>query len=233
MPTSGRRVRQRHDHRPRAARRHRAVHGRAPDRRPAADTDLVDHDSGAFGSAGTVVAGKATLAAAEELAVRIRASPPASGRSSPPAASLEDDAVLLRGNRVPLAELYDAAARSRRRTRRRGALGRDAAVRGVQRPRLPGGREHRDRGAADPAKRPGGRCRRGGQSAAVPRPDRRRNRPGPGRRAVRGSQGGRRRPRHHGRPPAVPRPLLRGRAPQRGVLRRHQPTSWARWARSP
>ncbi|HSO15873.1 MAG TPA: molybdopterin cofactor-binding domain-containing protein, partial [Arthrobacter sp.] len=38
-----------------------------------ADTDLVDHDSGAFGSAGTVVAGKATLAAAEELAVRIRA----------------------------------------------------------------------------------------------------------------------------------------------------------------
>ena len=37
------------------------------------DTDLVDHDTGAFGSAGTVVAGKATLAAAEDLAVRIRA----------------------------------------------------------------------------------------------------------------------------------------------------------------
>jgi putative selenate reductase molybdopterin-binding subunit len=37
------------------------------------DTDLVEHDTGAFGSAGTVVAGKATLAAAEELAVRIRA----------------------------------------------------------------------------------------------------------------------------------------------------------------
>jgi CO/xanthine dehydrogenase Mo-binding subunit len=28
------------------------------------DTDLVEHDTGAFGSAGTVVAGKATLAAA-------------------------------------------------------------------------------------------------------------------------------------------------------------------------
>ena len=50
------------------------------------DTDLVEHDTGAFGSAGTVVAGKATLAAAEDLAVRIRASPPASARSRPPAA---------------------------------------------------------------------------------------------------------------------------------------------------
>ncbi|ASN52853.1 molybdopterin cofactor-binding domain-containing protein [Sinomonas sp. R1AF57] len=38
-----------------------------------ADTALTDHDTGAFGSTGTVVAGKATLAAAEELARRIRA----------------------------------------------------------------------------------------------------------------------------------------------------------------
>ena len=37
------------------------------------DTDLVEHDTGAFGSAGTVVAGQATLLAAQELAVRIRA----------------------------------------------------------------------------------------------------------------------------------------------------------------
>ncbi|BCT77517.1 dehydrogenase [Sinomonas cyclohexanicum] len=37
-----------------------------------ADTALTDHDTGAFGSTGTVVAGKATLAAAEELGRRIR-----------------------------------------------------------------------------------------------------------------------------------------------------------------
>ncbi len=33
-----------------------------------ADTDLLDHDTGAFGSTGTVVAGKASLEAAQELA---------------------------------------------------------------------------------------------------------------------------------------------------------------------
>uniref|UniRef100_UPI0039F040DF molybdopterin-dependent oxidoreductase n=1 Tax=Sinomonas sp. G460-2 TaxID=3393464 RepID=UPI0039F040DF len=38
-----------------------------------ADTALTDHDTGAFGSTGTVVAGKATLAAAQELAGRILA----------------------------------------------------------------------------------------------------------------------------------------------------------------
>lgn len=37
-----------------------------------ADTALTGHDTGAFGSTGTVVAGKATLAAAEELGRRIR-----------------------------------------------------------------------------------------------------------------------------------------------------------------
>ena len=36
------------------------------------DTDLLEHDTGAFGSAGTVVAGKATLGAALELATRIQ-----------------------------------------------------------------------------------------------------------------------------------------------------------------
>ena len=36
------------------------------------DTDLVEHDTGAFGSTGTVVAGKASLAAATELAERVR-----------------------------------------------------------------------------------------------------------------------------------------------------------------
>ncbi|SDP47602.1 xanthine dehydrogenase, molybdenum binding subunit apoprotein [Arthrobacter sp. ok909] len=76
------------------------------------DTDLVHHDSGAFGSAGTVVAGKATLAAAEDLAVRIRAF--AAGLRQIPAAGcvLETDAVVCEGTRVPLTEIYDAAERA-------------------------------------------------------------------------------------------------------------------------
>ncbi len=76
------------------------------------DTDLVDHDSGAFGSAGTVVAGKATLAAAEELAARIRAF--AAGLWHIPAAGcvLETDAVVCEGTRVPLTEIYGAAERA-------------------------------------------------------------------------------------------------------------------------
>ena len=186
------------------------------------DTDLVEHDTGAFGSAGTVVAGKATLAAAEELAVRIRAFAAGIRQIQSSGCVLDGDAVVCEGTRVPLTELSDAAAAGRRRTCRRGALGRHAALGGVQRPRFPRGREHRDGGAADPAERAGGRRRRGGQSAAVPRPDRGRDRAGAGRRAVRGGQGGRRRPGHHGHPAAVPHPLLRRRAAQRGVLRRHQ-----------
>ncbi|GAA2137591.1 molybdopterin-dependent oxidoreductase [Arthrobacter humicola] len=76
------------------------------------DTDLVEHDSGAFGSAGTVVAGKATLAAAEDLAVRIRAF--AARLRQVPAAGcvLEADAVVREGTRVPLTEIYDAAKQS-------------------------------------------------------------------------------------------------------------------------
>ncbi|MFD0059103.1 molybdopterin cofactor-binding domain-containing protein, partial [Streptomyces sp. NPDC127168] len=36
------------------------------------DTDVVRHDTGAFGSAGTVVAGKAVMRAANSLAERLR-----------------------------------------------------------------------------------------------------------------------------------------------------------------
>ncbi|WP_218670184.1 molybdopterin-dependent oxidoreductase [Arthrobacter sp. 49Tsu3.1M3] len=73
------------------------------------DTDLVDHDSGAFGSAGTVVAGKATLAAAEDLALRIRAFAAGIRRVPPSGCVLDGDAVVCEGTRVPLTEIYDAA----------------------------------------------------------------------------------------------------------------------------
>lgn len=76
------------------------------------DTDLIEHDTGAFGSAGTVVAGKATLAAAEELAVRIRAFAAGSRQIQASGCVLDGDAVVCDGTRVPLTELYDAASRA-------------------------------------------------------------------------------------------------------------------------
>ncbi|MCT9627455.1 molybdopterin-dependent oxidoreductase [Pseudarthrobacter equi] len=74
------------------------------------DTDLVEHDTGAFGSAGTVVAGKATLAAAEELAVRIRAFAAGIRQTQASACVLEGDAVVVDGTAVALSELAQAAA---------------------------------------------------------------------------------------------------------------------------
>lgn len=74
------------------------------------DTDLVEHDTGAFGSAGTVVAGKATLAAAEELAVRIRAFAAGIRQTQASACVLDGDALVVDGTPVALAELAQAAA---------------------------------------------------------------------------------------------------------------------------
>lgn len=73
------------------------------------DTDLVEHDTGAFGSAGTVVAGKATLAAAEELAVRIRAFAAGIRQTQASACVLEDDVLVVDGTPVALSELAQAA----------------------------------------------------------------------------------------------------------------------------
>ncbi|MET3812344.1 molybdopterin cofactor-binding domain-containing protein [Arthrobacter sp. UYEF3] len=76
------------------------------------DTDLVEHDSGAFGSAGTVVAGKATLAAAEDLAVRILGFAAGIRGVQSSGCQLEEDAVLCEGIRVPLTEIHDAAVQA-------------------------------------------------------------------------------------------------------------------------
>ena len=73
------------------------------------DTDLVEHDTGAFGSAGTVVAGKATLAAAEELAVRIRAFAAGIRQTQASACVLDGDTVVVDGTPVALSELAQAA----------------------------------------------------------------------------------------------------------------------------
>ncbi|BAS16081.1 probable hypoxanthine oxidase XdhD [Arthrobacter sp. Hiyo8] len=73
------------------------------------DTDLVEHDTGAFGSAGTVVAGQATLLAAQELAVRIRTVAAAFAGAPEADCVLEDGAVRWGERVVPFTEVYDAA----------------------------------------------------------------------------------------------------------------------------
>ncbi|MFE0648415.1 molybdopterin-dependent oxidoreductase [Streptomyces sp. NPDC059534] len=72
------------------------------------DTDVVRHDTGAFGSAGTVVAGKAVLLAATSLAERLRTL--AARHTGVPrhACVLGAEAVDCGGRLVTLKELYEA-----------------------------------------------------------------------------------------------------------------------------
>jgi len=69
------------------------------------DTDLVEHDTGAFGSTGTVVAGKASLAAATELAERVRVVASSLTGAAPADVRLVPGAVEHPGGTVPLAEV--------------------------------------------------------------------------------------------------------------------------------
>ncbi|TXN74977.1 molybdopterin-dependent oxidoreductase [Methylobacterium sp. WL18] len=87
----------------------------APDRvRVAgADTDAVDHDTGAYGSTGTVVAGLAVLRAAEALAVMIRARAAEISGTGIDACRLAGDAVAVPGGSLLLAEIGPLEARGR------------------------------------------------------------------------------------------------------------------------
>ncbi|MEV7551949.1 molybdopterin-dependent oxidoreductase [Amycolatopsis sp. NPDC089917] len=73
------------------------------------DTDLVRHDTGAFGSTGTVVAGKAVLRAADLLAGRILGFAAEHLGADVADLRLAEDAVEHLGNRVLLKELHQAA----------------------------------------------------------------------------------------------------------------------------
>ncbi|MEL7975783.1 molybdopterin cofactor-binding domain-containing protein [Isoptericola sp. F-RaC21] len=79
------------------------------------DTDLVEHDTGAFGSTGTVVAGKASLAAATELAERVRVVASSLTGTAPADCRLVPGGVAYEGGVVPLAEVarhaHDAGVR--------------------------------------------------------------------------------------------------------------------------
>ncbi|MDH6701309.1 molybdopterin cofactor-binding domain-containing protein [Streptomyces sp. MAA16] len=73
------------------------------------DTDVVRHDTGAFASTGTVVAGKATLRACRALADQLLDFAAAHLGTDLAGCRLAEEAVLHPGGRLPLKELYEAA----------------------------------------------------------------------------------------------------------------------------
>ncbi|MFJ9821705.1 molybdopterin-dependent oxidoreductase [Streptomyces sp. NPDC101151] len=73
------------------------------------DTDVVRHDTGAFASTGTVVAGKATLRASRALADMLLDFTAAHLRVPRADCRLAEEAVLHPGGHLPLKELYAAA----------------------------------------------------------------------------------------------------------------------------
>ena len=159
------------------------------------DTDLVAHDTGAYGSTGTVVARAMADAAL-----------PAS-RGAGAAAGRRDDA---------------AATRRRCSTRRRvGSARRHPALGGLQRPGLPGRRQPATGEIRILQQRAGRRRRHGHQPGAVPRPGRGRRRAGARRGAVRGGRRSTSRPGDHAGAARVPRPATRRRPAHRGASSPH------------
>ncbi len=73
------------------------------------DTDVVKHDTGAFGSAGTVVAGKAVMKAANALAEQLLSFTAEYARTPRSLLRLTADAVECEGRLVSLKEIFEAA----------------------------------------------------------------------------------------------------------------------------
>ncbi len=73
------------------------------------DTDLVGHDTGAFGSAGTVVAGKAVMKAANALAEQLLSFTAEYARTPRSLLRLVAEAVECDGRPVSLKEIFEAA----------------------------------------------------------------------------------------------------------------------------
>jgi CO/xanthine dehydrogenase Mo-binding subunit len=73
------------------------------------DTANGGHDTGAYGSAGTFVAGLATQVAAKNLAAELKRFAAAATRISADACVLEDDSVICGKQRLSFAQIADAA----------------------------------------------------------------------------------------------------------------------------
>ena len=87
------------------------------------DTALTEHDTGAFGSTGTVVAGKATLLAAQELAGMVLKLAADSTGADIAGCALVPGAVDCAGTLVPLEQVYALAAESGTELRTHGRWG--------------------------------------------------------------------------------------------------------------
>ncbi len=182
------------------------------------DTDLVEHDTGAFGSTGTVVAGKASLAAAQDLAEAVLKVATGVAGAAPGDCRLVPGGVDCAGTVLPLADVRappttpgsrsspraaGAAPRARSRSTSTASASRCTAGRGrsasssPSRPRTPGRSSTRASAAV--------RSR-----AASPRPSARRST-----RTWWSTDG----PRDDGHLPPVPPAHVRGHPAQRGVLR--------------
>jgi putative selenate reductase molybdopterin-binding subunit len=73
------------------------------------DTAHGGHDTGAYGSTGTFVAGRATQAAAEAMADQLREFSAATIGENPDACSLKDNAAVCAGRRMSFAQLAQSA----------------------------------------------------------------------------------------------------------------------------
>lgn len=192
------------------------------------DTDVVRHDTGAFGSAGTVVAGKAVMLAANSLAERLQTFAARHTGVARHLCKLGPEAFDCAGRTVTLKELYEAAY-DKGKLEEMAADGHwtGSPVGGVQRPVVPSRRRPAHRRDEDPAQRARGGRGQGHEPDAVPRPGGGRCGPGAGRDPVRDGTGGRARRGHHGGVPPLPAPAVRGRpahgGPLHGDLRRDRP----------
>ena len=86
------------------------------------DTDHDGHDTGAYGSTGTVVAGRATLLAAEALRDRVMAFAGTYAGGSCNAWMLKPGAVMRDGRRIELAALAQAATRAGKKLQATGTF---------------------------------------------------------------------------------------------------------------
>jgi putative selenate reductase molybdopterin-binding subunit len=73
------------------------------------DTAHGGHDTGAYGSAGTFVAGRATQSAAENLANDLKVSASTATKTNPDTCILENDSVVCGRQRVSFAQIAEAA----------------------------------------------------------------------------------------------------------------------------
>ncbi len=196
------------------------------------DTAHGGHDTGAYGSAGTFVAGRATQDAAEKLATELTSFAASLTGAAATACTLDNDAVVCGRQRLPFAQLARSAHEQGRMlvtsgnsqgTPRSVAFNvqgfRVAVNKGTGQIRI-----LKSVQAADAGRRR--------QPDAVPRPDRRRRRAIARGHPLRGDGDRRCRPRGQSALPRLSLAVLRRSAAHRSAILPRPPTRSGHWARS-